>query len=418
MKVIFALLLSALVLSHASVATTPPMAVIGTGPEVKRSRRLRRFLAWVAQCMPRLTPLGARLAAGLALGATAVAVSGVFGLPFVGLALMAYGTNDMTAITTNELVKKFEPTIVPLVEEGDQFGPWFKTVPKPAGIEKTVNVIVDLTVNEAERQAPLAPRIGKKREAYEVEISVLDKLRESWPIAWEKIRKSRLDEVEVARDKVVAAVLRARIREAGRFLLSGAAFNSGTPQDPALPSTGQTPNWWGSNDTVAPPAYGENTFSAGHDHIETGAAVAITLDRLLDLRKLLLEHGYGQAGVTVLHNLAEEITAAKLANVGQQNVTLNPTLREELQRFGRVAGVNGFLGMTWIQNDYVPAGALGMWDSRLPNLPMGGAWKLEEVPLTPNSAQDDNIQATWLEAWEQHGFGILHKGAGLTAHVA
>jgi hypothetical protein len=407
MKRITASLLGLLMLSATTIDASP-VTTMPRAQDPLEGRRWRRFMAWVrASTTPLRVPRWATI--GLSIGLA------VLGLPVM---VGAFGVTDKAAITTNDLVKRFIPTIIPTVEEQDAFAPFFKVDPKPQGIDKTMNYVIDSTVNEAARYAPGQDRTSKKREGYEVEVHILDKLREPWQIYWEKINQGRFNEVEIARDKVVAAVVRARIREQGRFLFTAAAFNSGTPTDPTAPSTGETPNWWNTNDTKAPPTFGENTFSAGHDHVETGAASAVSMDRLLDLRKLITEHGYGARGLIAMVESGQEVAIAKLANVSQQNVTLNPVLREDLQRTGRVSGLNGLLGMTWIQNDYTPTGVLGMWDAHLASLPQGGAVKVEAIPLTPDSEEHKGTQSTWIEATEQHGFGILHKGAGLTAHLA
>lgn len=330
---------------------------------------------------------------------------------------MPVGVND-AAITTNDLVKQFVPTMVEHVDAADVFAPFFKTMIKPVGIGDTVNFIVDTTADEAERQPPGAHRRSKQRSGFEVEIHIKDKIRHSEQITWEKIRKGRVDEVEAAVRSVESAMARMRSRELGSYLLTNAAQNSGTPTDPTAPSVGQTPYWWNTNDTVAPPSFGENTFAAGEDHVETGTT-ALTLDRLRVYMEKIVGKGYGETGLFTAIGTQEERVLLQLANVAQSSQTAGVALRDEFQASFRASGVNGLYGLQIGVSSWVPAGVVGMWDANLANLGVnGGAVRVEELALTPDMEDDKDTQSTWVEATEQYGSGILHKGAGYTAHVA
>jgi len=330
---------------------------------------------------------------------------------------MTVGVND-AARTTNDLIKRYDPTLVPRLEESTIFAPFYREREKPEGVGRTVNREIDSTDNEADEQAPGEHRISKQRDAYEVEIHIRDKFRESWQIPWEKIREGRIDEVESAVRGVQQALARKRNREMGRHLLADAAFNSGTPQDPSTPSEGQSPYWWNSNDTEDPPAYGENSFSTGHDHIESGAATALDLDRIRYYIEHIVEHGYGQQGLAMLVQSQESRTLLELANDAQSNVTVGVELRDEFQSVGRASDVNGLFGLSIMESEWVPPGVVGMWDANLADLPQGGAVREIELETQTDQEQDKGTQSTWYEGYEQWGAGILHKGAGYVAHVA
>jgi len=329
-----------------------------------------------------------------------------------------YGTNDI-AITTNDLVKRFEPTLVQRLQEEDAFSPFFKEMPKPDGVGRTMNFEISATSNAADRQPPLSPRRGQRRKAYEVEVVINDKEVASYPIAHEKIREGRIAEAEQAVMDATEALITKRNQTQGDCLLADSVTNAttGTPQDLALPSVGQTARWWGTNDTQAPPDYGTNTFSAGHDHIET-AVTALTLARIRDVyMPHMLEHGYGRQGFVMMIQTAEEKTILGLAQTTESNQTLNVKLREEFQRSGRAGGINGLFGLEIIVNEFVPSGVVGLWDRNLAGLPQGGAVKVTELYPVTDTDVDKNIKATWFEAMEQYGVGCLHKGAGYVAHV-
>lgn len=329
---------------------------------------------------------------------------------------MAFGTNDV-AITTNDLIKLYEHELVPRVEEKDAFAPFFKEMQKPKGIATTVNFEVDSTGDTAIQQPPLMGRESRKRDAYEVEIVIKDKYRDSRAISWEKIRQGRIDEPAAAVLNVAMSMARARNRELGRFIQTNAAQNSGVPTDPTAPATGQSAFWWNSNDTVAPPPYGENTFSVGEDHVET-AITALTLDRIRVYIQKLVGKGYGSTGMTFMLQSAAEKTLLSLANVVQQNQTAGIALRDEFQRSGRASAVNGLMGLQIINSEWMSPGVCALVDDNLAGLPQGGAVRVVDLPLTSDTEDDKNKQATWFEATEQYGAGILHKGAGYTARVA
>lgn len=336
---------------------------------------------------------------------------------------MPFGVNQ-DAITTNDLIKKFEPTLVPRLEEQDAFAPFFNDVTKPAGLGRTFNVEVSVTGDNAVRQAPGAHRRSRKRAAYEVEITIQDKFRDSREIFWEKIREGRINEVENAILECGQSLARARNAHEGSFLFSGAiklasddTISVGAPAAPTLPSTGQTPNWWNANDTQAPPPYGSVSFSAGHNHIETGIT-ALSLDRLRVYIQAISEHGYGRTGLVAMLQTQEEAALLKLANVVQQNQTAGIKLRDAFQAAGSASSLNGLMGLEIIKSQWAPAGAIGVWDAGLAGLPGGGAAKYVELAPTTDSEDDKDVQATIFEAYEQFGCGILHKGAGYTARVA
>lgn len=328
-----------------------------------------------------------------------------------------FGLND-AAITTNDLLKKFSPTLVQRLEEKDAFGVFYHEMPKPDGMGRKFNVEVSATSNEAVRQAPGEKRVALKRKAYEVEIEIKDKFRASYPILWEKIREGRINEPETAVQDVAMSLARSRNRELGRFLTGDATDNGGTPTAPAAAAVGETPYPWNATDVTPPPTYGENVFAAGHNHLETGAAAPLTLDRLRDVFAHMLEHGYGENGFVVQFQNQEEKTLLKLANAQQANQTLVMPLREELQRSGRASGANGLLGAEYVVNEWMPAGVVLVADKNLAGLPQGGAVKYTELPVTSDSEDEKSTHTTWFEGYEQFGAGVLHKGAVYAMHVA
>ena len=340
---------------------------------------------------------------------------------------MPFGTND-AAITTNDLIKAFETQLVPRVEELDAFGPFFAEMRKPANVEKTINFEIDSTGDTAIAQAPESRRVSRKRSAYELEVVIHDKFRDSRILSWEKVRKGRIDEVQASILNGAQALAKARNAYLGSFLLSqsiqvGSGTTEGsivttTPQAPSLPATGQTPYWWNASDTVAPAPYGSHTFSVGHNHIESAGATALSLDRIRFYMQHILEHGYARSGFVMMLQTQEEATLLKLANVVQQNQTLGIKLRDDFQKVGRASAVNGLMGIEVIQSEWVPPGVVGLWDNGLAGLPSGGALKVVEVAPTQDPEDVKEIQATVLDTWEQFGAGVLHKAAGYTARVA
>lgn len=337
---------------------------------------------------------------------------------------MPTGVND-ARITTNDLVTRYMPEMVRKLQAPDLLSTFVHPDPMPDGFNGTMNYVIDTTSDTAERIPPGGKRRSKQRKGYEVNIIVGDKLQDSRQITWEKIKQGRFREVPLAMDAVADTLLRGRMNITGDTLFTNAITNSGTPTDPSAAASGETPHWWNTNDTEAPPAYGQNTFTAGHDHVETGGAVAVTLDKIRDAILHVTEHGYGSSdpdgkknGLAVLMNGQEENTILKLANVAQQNQTLSIGLREDLQRSGRAAGFNGLLGAQYVVNDWVPRGVMGYFDSNLANLPQGGVVKVIEFDTQTASEDELSTKSTWVEAWEKFQTGVLHKGAGYVAHVA
>lgn len=330
---------------------------------------------------------------------------------------MARGTNQ-AAITTNDLLVEYTRNLEKRVEEKNPFEAFFKRMEKPAGVDSRVNFVIDTTADAMDRQAPLTPRRSNQRSGYEIDVYIPDKERYSQAVSWEKIRKGRFDEAEAAVYNAELAVTREKATNMGDYILTN-AITSSDPTDPAAAASGETAHWWNTNDTVAPPAYGSNTFSAGHDHVETGVTAGLSMDRIRVYRNHVTEHGYGARGFVGLINNQENSTLLNLANVAWTNRTTGPALSDEFQRAGVASEVNGFMGVEWIVSQWVPADVVGFVDRDLANLGVnGGAVRVVETDVTTAQADDENVQGTWFEAYYQEGYGILHKGAGYTALVA
>lgn len=329
---------------------------------------------------------------------------------------MARGTNQ-SAITTNDLLIEYSRDLERRVEEQAPWDPLFRKLDKPAGIDSRMNFVVATDADGMDRQAPLTPRQSRERSGYEIFVDIPDKERHSRAVSWEKIRKGRFDEAKEAVHAVEQAIVIERATNQGDYILTNAVTN-GSPADPTAAASGETAYWWNTNDTVAPAKYGNITFSAGHDHVETGVT-AMTMDRIRVWRKHITEHGYGKTGMVGFLGEQENSTLLNLANVAWQTRTTGNALTDDFQKAGTAAEVNGFMGMMWIVNAWVPNGTVGIVDRNLASLGAnGGAVRLVEQDVVTNQSDDDDIQATWFEGWYQEGYGILHKAAGYTARCA
>lgn len=320
-------------------------------------------------------------------------------------------------ITTNGLVTRFMPDLVRRLTEEDAFSPLFKPDVMPEGFSGTQNYVIDTTFDTAPRQAPGSHRESKKRGGYEINVSVGDKIRDSRQITWEAARRSRFREVQIQMDLVADTVFNQRMTLMGNKLLTNSLSNTGTPTDPSAAAAGQTPDWWNTNDTIAPPQYATTTFSAGHDHVET-AVTALTQNRVGSYIDHVTEHGYGKTGMVAFIQNQENRTLLNLANVAQQSRTTGVALTDIFQKSGSASAANGFMGVEWIVNQWVPAGVVGVFDRNLAGLPSGGAVKVIEQDIQTSTEIVDDTQSTWVEAWEQFEPAILHKAAGYVAHVA